>query len=147
MKPILVISPRDNVATALEPLESGQAICAGDVRVHVVEPVPRGHKVALIDIRAGDPVIKYGNSIGLASTPIAAGAHVHTHNVASARGRGDLQQPVLQQQPVASGFLGSPKPHGGEGGSRTSGPLEGGHHMLRLAEPDGDEAEPEPGSA
>jgi len=41
-------------------------------------------------IRAGEAVVKYGSPIGTASADIAAGAHVHTHNVASARGRGDL---------------------------------------------------------
>src|SRR5262245_32696339 len=54
------------------------------------EPIPRGHKIALRAIHAGDRVIKYGSPIGTASSEIAAGAHVHTHNVASARGRGDL---------------------------------------------------------
>jgi hypothetical protein len=36
--------------------------------------------------------VKYGSPIGHASSDIAAGAHVHTHNVASDRGRGDLAQ-------------------------------------------------------
>jgi altronate dehydratase len=90
MNPALVISAHDNVATALEPLESGRTICAGGRVVTVAEAIPRGHKLALVDIRAGDPVVKYGSPIGVASARIAAGAHVHTHNVASARGRGDL---------------------------------------------------------
>jgi SAF domain len=34
-------------------------------------------------------VVKYGNPIGTATSEIAAGAHVHVHNVASTRGRGD----------------------------------------------------------
>ena len=90
MNPVIVISAHDNVATALEPLESGRTICAGGRVVTVAEAIPRGHKLALVDIRAGDPVVKYGSPIGVASARIAAGAHVHTHNVASARGRGDL---------------------------------------------------------
>jgi len=88
--PIIVISPRDNVATALEPLAPGQVLRVGDASVTVADPVPRGHKVALVAIPAGGEVVKYGSSIGVASAPIAAGAHVHTHNVASGRGRGDL---------------------------------------------------------
>ena len=34
--------------------------------------------------------MKYGNPIGTATTDIAAGSHVHIHNVSSGRGRGDL---------------------------------------------------------
>ena len=90
MNPALVISDRDNVATALEALEPGRTIRAGDITVTVADAIPRGHKLALRDIRAGEAVVKYGSAIGVASTRIAQGAHVHTHNVASARGRGDL---------------------------------------------------------
>ena len=90
MNPAIVISAEDNVATALEPLEAGQTIRAGAAVCAVTEQIPRGHKVALRAIRAGEIVVKYGSAIGHASADIAAGAHVHTHNVASARGRGDL---------------------------------------------------------
>jgi altronate dehydratase len=91
MNPVLVISPHDNVATALEPLSAGAAIAAGGETVTLVEAIPRGHKVALRSIRAGEPVIKYGSAIGSASRDIAAGAHVHVHNLVSGRGRGDLE--------------------------------------------------------
>jgi len=86
----LVISGRDNVATALEPLDPGRAIRLDEVTVIVAEPIPRGHKIALRPISEGEPIIKYGSPIGTASQAIAAGTHVHVHNVASARGRGDL---------------------------------------------------------
>jgi hypothetical protein len=92
----LVISARDNVATALEPLDPGRAIRLADVTVIVSEPIPRGHKIALRPILAGEPIVKYGSPIGTASQPIAAGAHVHVHNVASARGRGDLDAPPAE---------------------------------------------------
>ena len=87
---VIVISARDNVATALEPLSPGQSIDVIGGTVVVREAIARGHKVALSRIAAGDPVLKYGNPIGTASVDIEAGAHVHVHNVASARGRGDL---------------------------------------------------------
>ena len=93
-----MISARDNVATALQPLRPGQRIDANGSIVIVAEAIARGHKIALRPIAAGDPVIKYGSAIGTASAPIAAGAHVHTHNVASGRGRGDLQAPVAGPQ-------------------------------------------------
>jgi len=99
MKPVLVISERDNVATALQALEPGSRLEIVDRGVVVKEPVPSGHKIALRAIHAGDAVIKYGSPIGLATMEIPAGAHVHTHNVASTRGRGDLGAPQGAPQP------------------------------------------------
>jgi hypothetical protein len=99
VKAVLVISARDNVATALQPLQPGQVIDASGATVTVVEPIAPGHKIALSDIPAGQPVIKYGSPIGTASAAIAAGAHVHTHNVASSRGRGDIEPALSDQQP------------------------------------------------
>lgn len=90
MNPAIVISERDNVATALEPLEAGQTIDMSGSQLAVIEAIPRGHKVALRAIGAGDVVVKYGSAIGHASCDIASGTHVHTHNVVSDRGRGDL---------------------------------------------------------
>ncbi len=55
--------------------------------------------MALRIIRAGEAVIKYGSPIGLATAEIPAGSHVHTHNVASTRGRGDLEAPQIEPQP------------------------------------------------
>jgi altronate dehydratase small subunit len=90
MNPVIVISDGDNVATALEALEAGRVLDRPGAAITVREAIPRGHKIALAPIPAGGSVIKYGSSIGVATAEIAAGAHVHTHNVASARGRGDL---------------------------------------------------------
>lgn len=90
MKAVLVISGRDNVGTALIPLEAGRLLDVGAASVTTIEPIASGHKVALCAIAAGTPVVKYGSPIGLASVAIPAGAHVHTHNLSSSRGRGDL---------------------------------------------------------
>jgi altronate dehydratase len=90
MKPIHVISDRDNVATALEALDAGREVIVGTATVTVREAIPRGHKLAVRDIASGDPVVKYGSPIGMATADISAGTHVHTHNVSSGRGRGDL---------------------------------------------------------
>jgi len=40
-----------------------------------------GHKYALVDIKKGENIIKYGNPIGHATQDIKKGEHVHTHNV------------------------------------------------------------------
>jgi (2R)-sulfolactate sulfo-lyase subunit alpha len=47
--------------------------------------VPIGHKVALVDIKKGDTVIKYGQDIGKAVADIAKGEHVHVHNLKTKR--------------------------------------------------------------
>ena len=90
MKAAILISARDNVATALEMLEPGRVLDLEVRQVVVRDRIPPGHKVAVEPIGAGQEVRKYGSAIGTAVSDIAAGAHVHTHNVASTRGRGDL---------------------------------------------------------
>ena len=47
--------------------------------------VPIGHKVALVDIKKGDTVVKYGQDIGKAVAAIAKGEHVHVHNLKTKR--------------------------------------------------------------
>jgi altronate dehydratase len=91
VKSVLVISASDNVATALEPLAAGRILEVNGLTLTVAEAIPSGHKIALQAIAEGTPVVKYGSPIGLASEPIAAGTHVHTHNLSSSRGRGDLE--------------------------------------------------------
>ena len=102
MNPVIVISESDNVATALEALEAGQVITS-PAPFTVREQIPRGHKVSMRIIPAGESVIKYGNPIGVATSEIPQGFHVHTHNVASARGRGDLpkSQPAAEEPRIA----------------------------------------------
>jgi len=73
----LKIHPEDTVAVATDTIPSGTEHF-GTV---TTEEIPKGHKFALTDIHAGDPVIKYGNSIGNATSEIACGCHVHTHNM------------------------------------------------------------------
>jgi altronate dehydratase len=99
VKFVLVISERDNVATALQPLRPGQQLDVNGIMIAVQHAIPSGHKIALMTIRPGESVIKYGSPIGLASAEILPGAHVHTHNVASTRGRGDLEIPAGELQP------------------------------------------------
>lgn len=81
-----IIHSDDNVATALDDLAVGEVPLrgAGDAGVAVVrEPVQAGHKVALRDLDAGDAVVKYGVTIGVAKDAITAGSWVHLHNCAS----------------------------------------------------------------
>jgi (2R)-sulfolactate sulfo-lyase subunit alpha len=44
-----------------------------------------GHKVAMRDLAPDRQVIEYGRTIGSTVTTIAAGEHVHVHNIKSLR--------------------------------------------------------------
>jgi hypothetical protein len=87
---VIVINARDNVATALDLRTAGTSIDGGGRSMLVRETIADGHKIAILRIAANEAVIKYGSPIGTATADIEPGSHVHTHNVASARGRGDL---------------------------------------------------------
>lgn len=76
---ILVLAPGDDVGVATADLPAGHPMPGGMLR----EPVPLGHKVALRALAAGEPVLKYGVPIGRTRHPVAAGDHVHVHNLAS----------------------------------------------------------------
>ena len=56
-----------------------------ELEVELVESVPLGHKVALIDLAEDAEVIEYGLPIGRARRPVRTGQLVHVHNLASAR--------------------------------------------------------------
>jgi altronate dehydratase len=83
---VLRLDDRDDVAVALVALQPDESISVADgLSVVVAEPIPIGHKIALREIVAGELVRKYGEPIGRATTQIRAGAHVHVHNLVSAR--------------------------------------------------------------
>jgi len=86
---VLVINEKDNVGIALADLPEKSEVKAGEHIGSVKERVPFGHKVSLRDIKKGEKIIKYGEVIGEAIEDIKAGSHVHIHNMAGLRGRGD----------------------------------------------------------
>ncbi len=71
------LDPQDNVVTVTKPCELGVEIDG----VETNQMIPRGHKVATGDIAKGEAVRKYAQVIGYAADDIAAGDHIHTHNV------------------------------------------------------------------
>jgi len=89
----ILIDRKDNVATALRQLQQGDSVQVGiedySVTTPLLQNIPFGHKYALKDIRKGETVIKYGETIGLATEEIQQGQHVHVHNIESQKGRGD----------------------------------------------------------
>ena len=76
----LIAHDKDNVGIALVALGAGERLA----NVTLSGPIAAGHKFALAPLTKGCRVIKLGHAIGIASTDIAAGDHVHTHNLAFA---------------------------------------------------------------
>lgn len=74
----LRLSEHDDVAVVTAPVAAGETVSG----VVSVDAVPAGHKIALHAIPAGAIVRKYAQPIGVATVPIAAGEHVHNHNLA-----------------------------------------------------------------
>ncbi len=87
----VVLNVADDVAVALRDLVAGERVRikagAAVVELAALADVPLGHKLARRAIAAGEVVRKYGEPIGGATASIAAGAHVHVHNLASLRGK------------------------------------------------------------
>lgn len=85
----LRLHPDDNVACLLRDHEAGEVPVLDTAAFCPSAPaltgaVPMGHKIALVAIPRGAPVVKYGAVIGHATAPIAAGEHVHLHNLEGA---------------------------------------------------------------
>jgi altronate hydrolase len=79
--PIVIrLHANDDVVIARDQLVSGTVI--EEEGITVIGLIPPGHKMATRAIDPGAPVRRYGQLIGFASRPIAAGQHVHTHNLA-----------------------------------------------------------------
>lgn len=86
----LIHNEGDHVAVAVQDVEpgEGQAVYMDSDRSMIIqarEPIPLGHKVALVDLGEGVEVIEYGERIGLTRQAIKVGQLVHVHNIRSAR--------------------------------------------------------------
>jgi altronate hydrolase len=80
--PALRLHQDDDVAIALMPLPPNRLVAIDGYRVRASSAIPAGHKIALRPVAVGQPVRRYGQVIGFATAPIAAGDHVHTQNLA-----------------------------------------------------------------
>lgn len=77
----VIIHPDDNVVTVTAEIPPDGLVTWRGGEIRACMPIPYGHKIAVRALAPGDPVIKYGHRIGLAAGPIAAGEHVHSHNL------------------------------------------------------------------
>jgi galactarate dehydratase len=95
-RPLYVkVNPSDNVAIIVNEggLPAGTEFPSGLV---LTEAVPEAHKVALVDIPHGAPIIRYGVTIGAAERPIPKGSWVHEDLLTL------LQPPALDKLPMAT---------------------------------------------
>ena len=77
---VIRLHREDDVVIARSQLVAGTFLAEEGVKV--LGLIPPGHKMAARAIETGQAVRRYGQIIGFASQPIAAGQHVHTHNLA-----------------------------------------------------------------
>ena len=114
--PLLLLNARDNVAIARVSLDPAPYPELGGARLS--DRITQGHKVAVEALKAGAPVIKYGQVIGFANRDIAVGEHVHTHNMAmgdvelSHEFCVDAREPDFVPAAQRATFLGYARPSG-----------------------------------
>jgi altronate dehydratase small subunit len=90
----LKIKAIDSVATVLEDVKIGDAITVKDktgatADLQARDEIPFGHKIATRQIEQGEEILKYGESLGIATRTIFPGEWVHIQNIESQYGRGD----------------------------------------------------------
>ena len=80
-----LIDQKDNVATAVADCVAGETLTirfkGTESQYECNHAIAFGHKIAVVDIKNGERVVKYGEAIGAASQDIKKGDWVHTHNV------------------------------------------------------------------
>ena len=75
---IITLNIKDNVAVAPMNIPINSVI---NPELKSLDQIPFGHKIALKKIKKNNYIFKYGQIIGIASKEIAAGEHVHSHNL------------------------------------------------------------------
>ncbi|WP_293971533.1 UxaA family hydrolase [Sphingomonas sp.] len=73
--------PADDVATMLADVAAGETVMLEGTAFTALQPIGRGHKMALHAIAEGEAIHKFGSPIGHATSAIAPGEHVHSHNL------------------------------------------------------------------
>jgi altronate hydrolase len=86
MSPFIRLHPLDDVLIARVQLVGGTQVDG----IVVKGLIPAGHKVAARALAVGEPVRRYDQIIGFASKAIAAGEHIHTHNLDLGPGQGSF---------------------------------------------------------
>ncbi len=80
---LLLLDETDNVLVVTRAMAPGTLVTIEGDPIALGAALALGHKVARRPIAVGEPVLKYGVTIGVASCPIDRGEHVHVHNIVS----------------------------------------------------------------
>lgn len=113
MSRVLILNPVDDVAIALDDIATGDAAQGLDAPARA--DIPTGHKIARRAVAEGGLVRRYGQVIGRAKVGIAAGDHVHVHNLAVTEDGRDAEIGVDATPPQAvagATFQGIVRPDG-----------------------------------
>ena len=94
----IILSPADNVAVSISAIAAGDSLPGGVVARQKIDP---GHKIALVAIAKGQPVIKYAQAIGKTTVDIEPGDHIHSHNLAVDHDLLETGAPVAPPSPSA----------------------------------------------
>ncbi len=106
----LRLNAADNVVVAITTADKGGLTTEG---ITASERIGKGHKMASVAIKTGEPVRKFGQIIGFAKKDIGVGDWVHDHNIGMgelshdyAFGEGAQQEDILplEKQATFQGF-------------------------------------------
>lgn len=76
---VVSLNPSDDVVIACRDLEKGTIL--PNENIPCFDAIPAGHKIAIRNIKSGNPVRRYNQIIGFATQDIKAGEHIHIHNL------------------------------------------------------------------
>lgn len=82
-KKIVVLHEEDNVGVAISNLEEGDTVYVEEKAIQLHSDIGFGHKIALKHLSSGEKVLKYGVPIGITTSEVKQGEHLHVHNMES----------------------------------------------------------------
>jgi len=80
---LILLHAKDNVLVCRRKIHRGDALSIDGATIEASADIEVGHKLARVELRRGDVVLKYGVPIGSITQPTRSGEHVHTHNMKS----------------------------------------------------------------
>jgi altronate dehydratase len=82
-KNYIIIDSKDNCATAVDNIPQDAKIELNNKTININESILLGHKFAIVNVKKGSPIIKYGEVIGISKEDINEGDWIHMHNIKS----------------------------------------------------------------
>lgn len=118
---LLQLHSNDNAAVALRSIMAGTAVELNDQTITIKSDVEIMHKVATTTIEIGQPVIKYGQPIGISTALIQTGDLIHDHNCSMSDHAKDyafcsnVKMPEIIKEDEQERFMGYQRSNGGIG--------------------------------